>query len=582
MADDSKDNVDDGAPSDASDSSDDSNSDDSNPVETLVAGRQRRVNAGNRMNALVQKEEDEQDQADEVTLLFAQEEDEVDDEYTSEEAEEGGDEFSSSDDEVENQNTAGDDFEGEKALERQEKVERAKKRKAERALTSGANLRKKVKIDPNLPQQSAQPKKSSKKKDRKTFLPTHGENVRQSSRAHTQMQTSTTKVKILEDEIRTAKYREQREKKERQRQCEQPLQEVTQADRLAEAARIERKNLKSLNRWEESEKKRAEEQAAKLAALKDRSLNGPVVSWWSGRAVWAGPQLSLVGNKEVAQVQARCTSTGNDEPKKRGRKAKAFLDQQAALGETGGGTPSLGTPRGGSMTPPPSDTAATPVLEVVNVPTQANEDASAVPESQPPAVPMMQLPENSFLQGIQEYATLHGQVPPLGSQVLPRLAVAPSPVQETPMINVPPEPVIIEHSTRNLVILDQFDDLSTDGRKNFQVFYNKKAAKLGKPDREMCAITSSQARYRDPSTGIPYANSFAFKKLQELKKHQYTWSSMLDCFVGKPRVVARGVPESFLGDGVPMQDIQAQPYVRPAPLTVPPTPSHQPQPGAVA
>lgn len=581
MADDSKDDADDGAASDASGSSDDSNSDDSNPVETLVAGRQRRVNAGNRMNALVQEEEGKQDEADEVTLLFAQEEDEVDEEYTSEEAEEGGDEFSSSDDEVENQNTAGDDFEGEKALERQEKVEKAKKRKAERALTSGANLRKKVKIDPNLPQESAQPKKPSKK-DRKTFLPIHGENVRQSSRAHTQMQTSTTKVKILEDEIRTAKYRQQREKKERQRQREQPQQEVTQADRLAEAARIERKNLKSLNRWEESEKKRAEEQSAKLAALKDRSLNGPVVSWWSGKAVWAGPQLSLVGNKEVTQVQAQRTSTSNDEPKKRGRKAKALLDQQAALGETEGGTPSLGTPRGGSMTPPPSDNAATPVLHIFNAHPEASEEAPAVPESQPSAVPIMQLPENSFLQGIQEYATLHGQVPPLGSQVLPPLAVAPSPVQEVPTTNASPEPVIIEHSTRNLVILDQFDDLSSEGRKNFQVFYNKKAAKLGKPDREMCTITSSQARYRDPSTGISYANSAAFKKLQELKKHQYTWSSMLDCFVGKTGVVARGVPESFLGDGVPMRDIQAQPYARPAPLTVPPTPPHQPQPGAVA
>jgi vacuolar protein sorting-associated protein 72 len=581
MAHNAKVDLDDGAESDASSSSETSNnSDESNAVETLVAGRERRTNAGNRMNALVQEEEDKKDDQDEVALLFAQAEDEVDEEYTSEEAEEG-DEFSSSDDEAENQNTAGDDLEGEKAVERQEKSEKAKKRKAALALTSGANLRKKVKIDPNLPQKSEQPKRPSKKGKSKIWTATEGEAVRQSSRAHTQTQAITTKVKLLEDEIRAAKYKEQREKKERQRQREQPEKEVTQADRLLEAGKIERRNLKSLNRWEESEKKRAEEQAAKLAALKDRSLNGPVVSWWSGKAVWLGPRLSLVGNKEVT-FQARRTSIGNDEPKKRGRKSKALLDQQTALIEVEAGTPSMGTPRDGSMTPALSDNVGTSCLDVIEVQPPENANAPTVNHSQPSTVPIMQLPENSILQGIQEYATLHGQVPPLGAQGFPPLAAAPPLVQELPVINVEPEPVIIENSTRNLLILDNFEDLSSDGRKHFQVFYNKKAAKLSKPDREMCPITSSQARYRDPSTGIPYANSLAFKKLQELKKHQYTWSSMLDCFVGKAGVVARGVPESFLGEGVPMRDIQGQPYVRPAPLTVPPTPSHQPQPSAVA
>lgn len=582
--DDTKDEVDDeGARSDASTSSDESSSDDEEEVETLVAGRQRRANAGNRMDALVQEEEDKQEEADEVALLFAQDDDEVDDDFNSDEGDEGGDEFSSSDEEDENQNTAGDELEGERALARQEKAEKAKKRKAELALTSGSALRKKVKIDPNLPQQSVQPKKPSKKKDRTSWLPADGGTVRQSSRAHTQMQTSTTKVKLLEDEIRSAKYREQRERKERQKQREHPQQEVTQADRLAEAARTERRNLKSLNRWEESEKKRAEEQAARLAALKDRSLSGPVVSWWSGKAVWSGSQLSMVGNKEVTPTQVRRTSISNDEPKKRGRKTKLFLEQQAALKDTEAGTSSLGTPRDGSMTPLQSETAVTPALDVVDVHPPDDDDADPVdPKPLPAAGPIMQLPENSFLQGIQDYATLHGQVPPLGSQALPHLAAAPSARQDEPRAVVPPEPVIIEHSTRNLVILDKFDELSSEGKRDFQLFYNKKAGKLAKPDREMCPITSSLARYRDPSTGIPYANSFAFKKLQELKKHQYTWSSMLDCFVGKTGVVARGVPESFLGDGVPMRDIQAEPYVRPAALAIPPTPPQQHRPSAVA
>ena len=63
---------------------------------------------------------------------------------------------------------------------------------------------------------------------------------------------------------------------------------MTQADRLAEAARIEKANSKSLSRWEEAEQQREEEQRAKLAALSNRHLEGPVVTWWSGLAQWAG------------------------------------------------------------------------------------------------------------------------------------------------------------------------------------------------------------------------------------------------------------------------------------------------------
>ena len=563
------------AHSDASESSNGSSTNSSNAVETLIAGRQRRVNAGNRMTALVQEEEDKQDEADEVTLLFAEEEDEVDEDFNSDEAEEGGDEISSSGDEDDGQPTAGDELEGERALQKQEKADKARKRKAELALTSGAGLRKKMKIDPSVPSKSNQSKRPSKKKERTSWLPTEAGNVRQSSRAHTQMQTSTTKVRLKEDEIRQAKYREEREKKEREKQRQQPQREVTQADRLAEAARIERKNLKSLNRWEESEKKRAEEQAAKLAALKDRSLDGPVVSWWSGKAKWTGPRLTMIGKKEATQVQRTIIST--DEPKKRGRKPKSFHEQQAALREAEAGASSLGTPRGGSMTPAPSDTAGTPVPDAIHVPTAATENDNTIgAQFQQPVIPLSGLPENPVIQGIQEYATMRGESPTLSVQQ--HIAPAP-PNQDAPVAIIPSENVAIEYATRNLVILDKFDDLSSNGRRDFQFFYNKKSAKLAKPDREMCPITSNQAKYRDPSTGIPYANSFAFKKLQELKKHQYTWSSMLDCFVGKSGLVARGVPESFLGVGIPMRDIQGDVYVRPPPAfpVVQPPPSLPPQ-----
>ena len=68
------------------------------------------------------------------------------------------------------------------------------------------------------------------------------------------------------------------EKAARRREAER-RPERTQEDRLAEAARIEKRNAKSLNRWEEAERIREEEQRAKLAALHDRRLEGPVITW---------------------------------------------------------------------------------------------------------------------------------------------------------------------------------------------------------------------------------------------------------------------------------------------------------------
>jgi vacuolar protein sorting-associated protein 72 len=73
---------------------------------------------------------------------------------------------------------------------------------------------------------------------------------------------------------------------------------MSQADRIAEAARTERQNAKSLNRWEAEEKKRAEEQKAKLDALKNRKLDGPVITWWSGPSIWQNGRLISTGTRK--------------------------------------------------------------------------------------------------------------------------------------------------------------------------------------------------------------------------------------------------------------------------------------------
>ena len=72
-----------------------------------------------------------------------------------------------------------------------------------------------------------------------------------------------------------------------------------------------------------------------------------------------------------------------------------------------------------------------------------------------------------------------------------------------------------------------------------------KPTKLTKTIPELCVITSKKAKYRDPQTGLPYANVYAYKKIQEAKQGKFKWSNMLGCYVGAEGVQAKGVPEGF-------------------------------------
>ncbi|KAJ7052533.1 YL1 nuclear protein-domain-containing protein [Mycena amicta] len=46
----------------------------------------------------------------------------------------------------------------------------------------------------------------------------------------------------------------------------------------------------------------------------------------------------------------------------------------------------------------------------------------------------------------------------------------------------------------------------------------------------MCPMTGLPARYRDPETGVPFANMDAYECLKRVLNHEYTWSSELGAF----------------------------------------------------
>ncbi|KAI1735520.1 YL1 nuclear protein-domain-containing protein [Xylaria scruposa] len=281
--------------SDLSDSENDLSGDEtpaSNPkVEWLATGREKRSTAGNRMKSMIAAEEPD----DELELLFAEDADDAG--FTDVDGDASDAQMSSSEDEDAQDNA--DELEGEKELEKQahESRQAARKRKAQEAIP--LKFRKKVKIDTSqTPSASVTPApkpRPRKKSERLSWLPSPADMPTRASRRETTMAGKEQLHKQMAE--REVKRLQQIEAMERKAKKMEALKKppMTQAERLAEAALVEKRNAKSLNRWEEAEKQREEERKAKLAALNNRTLEGPVVTFWSGVGEWIGGKLKHVG-----------------------------------------------------------------------------------------------------------------------------------------------------------------------------------------------------------------------------------------------------------------------------------------------
>ncbi|KAI1144080.1 YL1 nuclear protein-domain-containing protein [Hypoxylon sp. FL0543] len=294
------------------DGSDDGN--DSRPVEWLATGRERRSTAGNRMKSMIAAEEPD----DDLELLFAEDEDDAG--FTDVEDDGSDVQMDSSSDEEDAQE-AGDELEGEKELEKQARESRqaARKRKAQEAIP--IKFRKKVKIAPTPSGSSTAPEpkpRPKKKSERTSWLPSPADMpTRASKRETTMLSKEQLHQQMIEREVKRLKQVEAMEKKAKKMEAlKKPP--MTQAQRLAEAAVVEKKNSKSLNRWEEAEKQREEERKAKLAALNNRTLDGPVVTFWSGVGEWVDGKLKHVGKivtiEEKPTKKKRASAAGQEIP----------------------------------------------------------------------------------------------------------------------------------------------------------------------------------------------------------------------------------------------------------------------------
>lgn len=265
-------------------------------VESLVTGRAKRATAGNRLSSLLENEGD-----DELELLFAEnEEDDV--EFENEDENASDVQLDSSTDEEDQGPTKLDnDLDGERELQRQDWLERQKKRKAQEVFKRPGPLRKKVKIDPSVTPTTAAPR-PRKKSERVSWVHTDADApTRVSSRKQTVQNRELVHQKLVDSEQNRLKVMHSMDLAQKRKDASKP-KALTQADRMEEAAKTERKNAKSLNRWEESEKKRSEEQKAKLEALHNRQLTGPVVTWWSGLARWVNGKILQLGVGQIREA----------------------------------------------------------------------------------------------------------------------------------------------------------------------------------------------------------------------------------------------------------------------------------------
>jgi len=575
----------------------------------LAVTRERRANAGNRMARLLELAEAEQ-AAEEYGEIFQEAANDQEFEEQDEDDEDINMESSSEEDEADGDQ---DEDAAEKEIKRQEKRENAKKQKRQSLLqqmmkkrTSAAVASAAAAAAGGLETSSSPstaPPRPKKKSERVSWLPEEEQQAtRASSRKLAVLNKQATHERLKEKEkhrLRTVAIMKAAEQK---KEAAKP-KALTQADRLAEAARIERENSRSVRKWEEIEKRKEEERKAKLAASKNRKLEGPVISYYSGPALWVDDKLKHVGkSKIIADVlkvsrdtTSRQNTTDNGTVTKIDDQEPSSMNDSHNLHKDATFDQQLST--NAQRPPSPPSTAPEPprpdfldgIHSHTSSPTQKTTPTHAVEPSAlsagspaPSAAPSSSLQTDSA-SGATISDMTHQQQPttaPPSSSVLPAqspptASTAPlqSPSQPNPLAPRPKKHQPIRSiSTRTLITLLNFQPepkprdrdallralLSTPSHPYIPPTISRWSNRLIPVKRSVCAITDNPARYRDPVTGLAYADGYALRVIRRLVRQGakgddgkgggggYVWSATLGCWVGEKGRAAVGVPAGFL------------------------------------
>ncbi|KAI8666619.1 YL1-C domain-containing protein [Fusarium keratoplasticum] len=401
----------------------DSQTNNEDKIEWLATTRKRRSTAGNRMKSMLANEEPDSD----LELLFA--EDENDQGFSDVDENASDVHMDSSSDDEDNDNND-DDLEGEKELERQAKERRAaqRKRKAQEAIP--AKFRKKVRIDPTTKTPAAPtrpPPRPKKKSERTSWLPSPADlPTRASSRQTTRLSKEQLHQQMVEREARRLKQVAQMQKKAaRLEAMKKPP--MTQEERLREAAIVEKRNSKSLNRWEVAEKQREEERRAKLAALHQRTLKGPVITFWSGIGEWMGKHMVI---EEPAK-----------EKRKRGEKAKG-KDKDKSKGQDK--TPAGEEKKDGNQDGPPA--AGDASSKAKNEESQPAQQQPSTTPSESAAASGAKEAETSVTPKVDDVVTKPGEPPSTAPKTTSPTLKTEEPVRSMAMPPPPPPSGLAIHA----------------------------------------------------------------------------------------------------------------------------------------
>jgi len=239
---------------------------------------------------------------------------------------------------------------------------------------------------------------------------------------------------------------------------------------------------------------------------------------------------------------------------------------------------------------------AAQIVDAGSAPDALNTNATPYPQAAQHSVPAPQAPGQHFqVPGPQPAATQPAYTgwPGSGVQQAPiQLSAAPQTQPPPP----PPAPTIREQAQRSLVILEEFAELDNNNpttkrstkltassleptvpatillpesypsftpEESKYLLARQRRARANAdslmppaPAKQLCAITSWNAKYRDPKTGLHYADMHIYKIIQRVLAGGCQWSGLLGCWVGptygsmgRP---ARGVPDGFAGPSAPV------------------------------
>jgi vacuolar protein sorting-associated protein 72 len=384
--------------------------------ELMVVSRQRRSNAGNRMSTLLAKAAEEEQWGEEW------EEAPNEEEFVGDDANDQDDFNMDSSSSEEGDDEARDDDAGEKELRKAERQERNKRRKTATnpftARLAAAASRKKVRLDVPPTESTAPAPRPKKKSERASWIPTEEDGpIRTSGRKQTVANKESTLARLKEKDKRRDDTLAMMKAAEA-RKAKHAIKPMTQAERLTEAARVERKNSKSLHRWEEAEEQRAADRQAKLDALKNRQIDGPFIRYYSGPAIWVDDKLKYTG-KDAPKIEDLEKTINKDGPSQPTQSQSETVEQTStpqddtAMQDPSSVNQTQISQVSSQMLPPyqaqdsqPPQAESTHTPQAFGQPDQGGSFTTQYPNS-----PMLPPPQNdSFLYGIEQYSP--SQLPP--------------------------------------------------------------------------------------------------------------------------------------------------------------------------